>query len=791
MTLMTMLAATGIGVIGANIMYGNLTESLNRTSSPSQTQIEQSIRSSLITNGLMAGSIGALLPVLAFLMQQSFKGKVRGLQDKLRDARWSEPLPKSLLQEDEFEQIGYKLEKMTARLAEQEKVNQAAEEMSRFINSWIASRASGNGIEGNENIPELLEASVKKARAILGVDRLLIYEFVGEGRGMVSYEAVNPPYLSAKIERLNYRMGETQIISNNPKTPENFRLQIRAYVTIPISNYGSIVAHQCSGPREWQETEINFLKQWAEHIVVKQQRKRAQELAVLENRLAATLKKLTLNISKIEDESLLLEKVVEGARAGIGSDRAIVYRFDENWQGTIITESVDEKYPVALNVRIADPCFAERYVDYYRQGRVKATDDIFNAGLTECHLKQLAPLGVKANLVTPIVISGELYGLLICHICRGPHHWEEAEINFLAQLATLLGTCLEKLALIEEQKAIQAQQQQERERMQQRAIALLMEIDPLRNGDLTIRASVTDDEIGTIADSYNSTIESLRKLVVDIQEVTEHLTETSLKAEEAIGSLNGKATRQKMEIESALERVAEMVESMLLVGNNAAQALATVEENLGTVRSAEELMNQSVEGMMAIQDSVGQTAQKIAFLAESGEKISKVVGLISRFAAQTHLLALKASIEAARAGEEGRGFAVIADEVRTLAAQSAEATAEISALVNNIQLGTKEVAATMEAGTQQVTIGASLLEETRRGLNQITYASEQINNLITAIAGVTGQQAQSGEMVRELMTDVAELSDNTMSSAQEVSDSFEYLLDTARNLASNVSQFKV
>ncbi|MBR8832236.1 MAG: hypothetical protein N5P05_003488 [Chroococcopsis gigantea SAG 12.99] len=777
LTLMALLTAAGITIIGTKTLENNFTELIGGKKGPSQEQIRETKSDSVVNQGLVAGSIGALLPLLAFLMHSTVKRKVKVLNRTIQ-----EPLPKSLLQEDEFEQIGYKLEKLNSRLLEQEKANQINEEMSGFITGWL---------EESGNISDLLERGVKKALGILGADRVLIYTFNEEGRGYIAHEAVNPPWLSAKIERVNYRAGETKIVANNPKNPENFRLEIKAYMIIPIKDYGLIIVHQCSRARNWRNTEINFLKLWAAQVEMARDKKRREELQLLETRLATGLKNITLNISKMDSVDLVLQRVVENARNFLGSDRVILYKFDENWQGTIVSESVDEKYPVALNVRIADPCFADRYVDYYRQGRVKATADIFDAGLTPCHLQQLAPLGVRANLVTPIVITGELYGLLISHICSGPHHWEEAEINFLAQVATVTGTALEKIALLDEQKAIQDQQRLERERMQQRAISLLMEIDPLRSGDLSIHATVTEDEIGTIADSYNATIEGLRKLVIEVQSVTGQLTETSLSAEQAVGALNGQATRQKMEVETAMEQVAGMMESLQLVSHNADQALATVEDTLATVKTSEDLMGQSVEGMITIQETVGQTALKIALLSESSDKISKVVGLIGRFAAQTHLLALKASIEAARAGEEGRGFAVIADEVRTLAAQSAEATSEISALVNNIQQGTKEVAATMETGTQQVTLGASLVEETRRALNQITSASEQINSLVSTISQVAAQQTQTGATVQQLMSEVAGLSDNTMTHTHEVSDSFEYLLDAARSLAANVAQFKV
>jgi methyl-accepting chemotaxis protein PixJ len=354
-----------------------------------------------------------------------------------------------------------------------------------------------------------------------------------------------------------------------------------------------------------------------------------------------------------------------------------------------------------------------------------------------------------------------------------------------------MGVAMERATLLEQQKQGETEQRIAKEALQQRAIALLMEVDPVRQGDLTIRATVTNDEIGTIADSYNATVESLRRIVLEVKNVAQSLSLTTDNSEQSIHSLAGQADQQMGDIQSALSQVESMMTSLELVSANAQQALVTVRETLTTVDNSDLVMNQTVESMQVLQETVAKTAQKVHNLEESSQKISKVVGLISRFAAQTHLLALKASIEAARAGEDGRGFAVIADEVRTLAAQSAEATAEIVSLVTSIQNETREVASTMETGTAQVASGSLLVEETRKGLNQITHASQKVNDLIEAIADSALRQTKTGTMVRGTMVGVASSSELTSTSAQEVSVSFSELLEAAKVLSDSVGQFKV
>ena len=343
----------------------------------------------------------------------------------------------------------------------------------------------------------------------------------------------------------------------------------------------------------------------------------------------------------------------------------------------------------------------------------------------------------------------------------------------------------------QEQVSVADEQRRLKEELQQRALELLMEVDPISKGDLTIRAKVTADEIGTIADSYNATVANLRKIVTKVQQAASQVTETTSSNEASVQSLSAEALRQAEEIAAALAKAQEMAQSVRLVAANAEQAEAAVKQANQTVQEGDAAMNRTVDGIMAIRETVAETAKKVKHLGESSQKISTVVNLISSFAAQTNLLALNASIEAARAGEEGRGFAVVADEVRSLARQSAEATGEIEKLVAAIQAETNEVVVAMEAGTEQVVTGTKLVDETRQSLNKITAASAQINTLVEAIAQATVVQSQASESVTQTMTSVAASAEKTSQEATFVSSSFGQLLTVAQTLQDDVGQFKV
>jgi methyl-accepting chemotaxis protein PixJ len=381
---------------------------------------------------------------------------------------------------------------------------------------------------------------------------------------------------------------------------------------------------------------------------------------------------------------------------------------------------------------------------------------------------EMAALGSNINLM-----AGQIQNLLV-----------EQEQAAKEQLAAQ--------AEIATQQAKAAKEQQEaKEFLQNRALELLMQVGPLRQGDLTIRAEVTEDEIGTIADSYNATIVSLRKLVAQVQAAAGQVAITADTSETSIQDLSEDALQQTAAIQAAITRITDMGNSIRLVADNAQSAEKVMQVASQTVQKGDAAMDKTVAGILAIRETVAETAKKVKQLGESSQKISKVVNLISSFADQTNLLALNASIEAARAGEEGRGFAVVADEVRSLARQSANATAEIEALVAGIQSETNEVVQAMETGTQQVVTGTQLVEETRQSLNQITQASEQITELVRSIASAATQQSQASVVVSETMTDVAGIASNTSNRATQVLSAFQDLLTVAQDLQTTVGQFKL
>ncbi|AFZ19710.1 methyl-accepting chemotaxis protein [Allocoleopsis franciscana] len=487
----------------------------------------------------------------------------------------------------------------------------------------------------------------------------------------------------------------------------------------------------------------------------------------------------------------LFGEVVDDARKSLNVDRIVIYRFNPNGDGEIVSESVARGWPSALITKIDHSFVSEQQLEAYIEGSIQPINNILNANLAPEQLRVMERLEIRASVEVPILNEGRPYALLMAHHCETAHTWQSSEINFLQQLAAQMGLSLDRVLLLEQTEQLAQEQRQLKEGLQRRALDLLQEVDPISKGDLTIRAKVTADEIGTIADSYNATVGNLRKIVLQVQQAASQVAQTTSSNEASIQSLSTEALRQAEEIALALDRAQEMAQSVQLVAGNAEEALAAVVEASQTVEEGDQAMNRTVDGILAIRETVAETAKKVKHLGESSQKISTVVNLISTFAAQTNLLALNASIEAARAGEEGRGFAVVADEVRSLARQSAEATSEIEKLVAAIQGETNEVVAAMEAGTEQVVMGTKLVDETRQSLNKITTVSSKISDLVASITQATVVQSQASQAVTQTMTNVAAIAEKTSQEATFVSSSFEQLLKVAKALETEVGQFKV
>ncbi len=336
-----------------------------------------------------------------------------------------------------------------------------------------------------------------------------------------------------------------------------------------------------------------------------------------------------------------------------------------------------------------------------------------------------------------------------------------------------------------------AEQGQAKEDLQRQVIRLLDDVEGAARGDLTVRAEVTADVLGAVADSFNLTIRSLRDIVSQVKRAAAAVNDAALQNEDFARSLSADALRQAEEISNSLNSIQEMTDSIQEVASNAREAANVTAQATEAASRGGEAVDRTVSGILEIRETVAETTRKVKRLAESSQEISKIVALISQIASRTNLLALNASIEAARAGESGRGFAIVADEVRQLADRAAKASKEIEQIVLQIQSETGNVMTAMEEGTQLVIEGTRRAEQAKNSLDEIIEVSRRIDGLVRAISQATVQQTETSRSVAQVMQSVELTANETSKEAQKVATSLQQLVSIARELQASVGRFRV
>ena len=347
------------------------------------------------------------------------------------------------------------------------------------------------------------------------------------------------------------------------------------------------------------------------------------------------------------------------------------------------------------------------------------------------------------------------------------------------------------LATTNEAQGKAEEQEKQKEDLQRQVIRLLDDVEGAARGDLTVQAEVTADVLGAVADSFNLTIQNLREIVQQVKLAARQVSKGSTENEMFARGLSSDALRQAEELAVTLNSVQMMTDSIQRVAESAREAEEVAKQAAATAVRGGEAVERTVAGILEIRETVAETTRKVKRLAESSQEISKIVALISQIASRTNLLALNASIEAARAGEAGRGFAIVADEVRQLADRAAKASKEIEQIVLQIQSETGSVMTAMEEGTQQVIEGTRLAEQAKRSLDDIIQVSTRINKLVESITSDTVEQTETSRAVAQVMQSVELTAQETSQEAQRVSASLQNLVGVARDLLTSVERFRV
>jgi twitching motility protein PilJ len=347
-------------------------------------------------------------------------------------------------------------------------------------------------------------------------------------------------------------------------------------------------------------------------------------------------------------------------------------------------------------------------------------------------------------------------------------------------IADNLNHAMEKIALQEAQESLQ------------KSVSEFLTItSQIARGDLTLRGKVTDDALGAVVDSVNDMLDNFTKLLERVRKAAIDVSTSANEILTSSGQMSTGATQQDQEITNTSSAMGELTTSMKQVSNNAEASAEAARRALDAAEQGNRAVRDTLEGMQRIRASVQATARKVKSLGDRSLEISEIVNVINDITEQTNLLALNAAIEAARAGEAGRGFAVVADEVRKLAEHSRAATKDIGALIKTIQAETNEAMVVMEAGTKEVEVGAKLADQAGRALEAISIVVRQSAELVQQISLASKQQVRGTESVAQAMQIISNITRQTAQGARQTTRTVENMVKLSEQLNEALSQFRI
>ena len=329
------------------------------------------------------------------------------------------------------------------------------------------------------------------------------------------------------------------------------------------------------------------------------------------------------------------------------------------------------------------------------------------------------------------------------------------------------------------------------DRNQEAIMRLLDEMGSLAEGDLTVKATVTEDMTGAIADSINFAVEQLRTLVATINDTSVQVASSAQETQATAMHLAEAAEHQAQEINSATDRINEIAASINQVSRNSADSAEVAQRSVLIATNGAGVVRQTIAGMDSIRDQIQETSKRIKRLGESSQEIGSIVELINDISEQTNILALNAAIQAASAGEAGRGFAVVADEVQRLAERSSGATKRIESLVQTIQADTNEAVSSMEQTTSEVVAGARLAEDAGTALGEIEKVSSDLSGLIEGISVAAQEQSHAATDITQTMNTIQSITAQTSQGASQTVQSIGNLAQLASDLRRSVADFKL
>jgi methyl-accepting chemotaxis protein len=312
------------------------------------------------------------------------------------------------------------------------------------------------------------------------------------------------------------------------------------------------------------------------------------------------------------------------------------------------------------------------------------------------------------------------------------------------------------------------------------------------DGDLTVRIiSTNQDEIGDLVHWFNQFMEKLQGVVKDIVNASLPLSQLAQNLNQLTDDTNKTIDIQQRSASQAKTAVDEMSNSVSAVAESAAEAASAAGDASSAADDGQTVVNHTVQSIQELAANVQDTAEVIRKLEDDSNQVGVVLDVIKGIAEQTNLLALNAAIEAARAGEQGRGFAVVADEVRTLASRTQQSTEQIQKTIEQLQNAARSAVDVMAKGTEQATTSVETANKAGASLAVITETISRITSMNDQIARSTGDQQNVARIISNNVDEIHSRTEETAASSKELASVSSELAQLAKHLEGIAKQFKV
>ncbi len=301
----------------------------------------------------------------------------------------------------------------------------------------------------------------------------------------------------------------------------------------------------------------------------------------------------------------------------------------------------------------------------------------------------------------------------------------------------------------------------------------------------------SDDELGRVSQAFNQMGEQFRNLLSEISDSVSHLATASETTSTVTLQTRQGLKNQQEKTDDVANAIYQMTTSMDEVKHNAHQAAEAAKSCETEANEGMAVVSETIKTICIVSEEVENAVNDIYRLEQDTEKMGSILDVIKGIAEQTNLLALNAAIEAARAGEQGRGFAVVADEVRTLASRTQESTQEIHEMIESLRSGTQNAVAIMNRSKEQAEVSVSQSNKADESLKSINSAVNKILKMNTDIASSVGQQSSVADNISVNIIAIKQVAEETVSGANQTASSSEELARLASHLQTMVARFKV